>query len=64
MQCVPLSHSVQKNPIIFWKYEGETLCWLFEKEVFALAKFHRKGLVSAAMYFVSYAVLLGLFHKK
>lgn len=24
---------------IFWKYEGEILCWLLENYVFALAKF-------------------------
>ena len=39
-----LFESIQfKNPDIFWKYEGEILCWLFENDVFALAKFIEKA---------------------
>lgn len=39
-----LFESIQlKNPDIFWKYEGEILCWLFENYVFALAKFIEKA---------------------
>lgn len=26
-------------PDVFWKYEGDILCWLFENYLFALAKF-------------------------
>lgn len=36
-------NSVKKNPDIFWKYEDEILCLLFENEVFALEKFIEKA---------------------
>ena len=39
-----LFESIQlKNPDLFWKCEGEILCWLFEKDVFVLAKFVEKA---------------------
>ena len=33
-----------KNPDLFWMSECHMLNWLFNKEVFVLAKFNRKGL--------------------